>query len=133
MACLKNGGEGDSFTLVSLLRCLMKEVNELLKDTRLDSIQDAGLAIVSIFGNDGFRTPSAYSSGKLTNLNVTMANRIVGRQVFVPKYQARTQMMIYPFKLTNRRILIDAAIMYCRGKKKKTRSHEGCLLNGGDL
>lgn len=74
----------------------MKEVNELLEDTRLESIQDAGLAIVSMFGNDGFRTPSAYSSGKLTNLNVTMANRIVGRQVFVPKYQARSKMMIDP-------------------------------------
>lgn len=93
----------------------MKQVNELLRDTRLESIQDAGLAIVSIFGNDGFRTTSAYSSGKHTNLNVTLANRIVGRQVFMPRYQVRRATIGYrePFDLyTN----IDTTIMHCRGK-----------------
>ncbi|KAI9468670.1 hypothetical protein BDB00DRAFT_863586 [Zychaea mexicana] len=66
----------------------MEAINDLLEDAQLLSLRDAGLTIVSIFGNSGFRSTSANANGKLTNLNVTIANRIVGTEVFVPNGQA---------------------------------------------
>ncbi|KAI8138475.1 hypothetical protein BJV82DRAFT_293166 [Fennellomyces sp. T-0311] len=72
------------FCLVSKL---MEAINELLEDAQLVAIKDAGLTIVSIFGNSGFRTTSSHANGKLSNPNVTLANRIAGAEVFVPTDQ----------------------------------------------
>lgn len=61
----------------------MEEIKKLLHDSGLASLRDAGITIVSIFGNSGFRSLSAYASGELTNIATTLANRIVGSSVFV--------------------------------------------------
>ena len=67
----------------------MEAINDLLEDTHLISLKDAGLTIVSIFGNSGFRLTAANANGKLSNVNVTLANRIVGTEVFVPHGQVK--------------------------------------------
>ena len=57
----------------------MDEINTLLEKTDLESLRDAGLQVISIFG--------VSDAKRMFNKALTLANRIVGASVFYAQQQ----------------------------------------------